>query len=342
MEQTQDSKVPISVFYSYSHKDKAYRDKLKTHLSVMRRQGLISEWYDQDIMPGQEWNNEINKHLRTADIILLLVSPDFLDSDYCSSVEMELALQRYEGGDAYIIPIILRPSDWKHPPLDRFHALPHRAKPVSTWTIRDEAYNDISQGLRRVVNSLRKSKGGNRVTLKDEHSMSVIKPLPKKTLPNGKNRSLNKALQKRREDHTVGEKLQEIARLIDNNFSFGEVGKRTKGFSFVLLFVFTILNIIVLPTLVYQWTNSTICVLSLIFFGLLFLIGITNKSGTAAYFAAVAFFVIWSVIGFIRVIGYYHFSLPLYWLVIIIFLLSLLQLELFRPRNRRRRFLRII
>jgi len=85
MEQTQDSKVPISVFYSYSHKDKAYRDKLKTHLSVMRRQGLISEWYDQDIMPGQEWNNEINKHLRTADIILLLVSPDFLDSDYCSS-----------------------------------------------------------------------------------------------------------------------------------------------------------------------------------------------------------------------------------------------------------------
>ena len=136
--------------------------------------------------------------------------------------------------------------------------------------------------------------------------------------------------------------VQEIARLIDNNFSFGEVGKRTKGFSFVLLFVFTILNIIVLPTLVYQWTNSTICVLSLIFFGLLFLIGITNKSGTAAYFAAVAFFVIWSLIGFIRVIGYYHFSLPPYWLVIIIFLLSLLQLELFRPRNRRRKFLRII
>ncbi len=63
MSQTQDIGIPISIFYSYSHRDKAYRDKLKTHLSVMRRQGLISEWHDQDIIPGQEWTDEINKHL---------------------------------------------------------------------------------------------------------------------------------------------------------------------------------------------------------------------------------------------------------------------------------------
>ncbi len=81
MSQTQDIGIPISIFYSYSHRDKAYRDKLKTHLSVMRRQGLISEWHDQDIIPGQEWTDEINKHLKTADVILLLVSPDFMDSE---------------------------------------------------------------------------------------------------------------------------------------------------------------------------------------------------------------------------------------------------------------------
>ena len=130
MEQTQELNVPISIFYSYSHKDKVYRDKLKTALSLMKRQGLISEWHDQDIIPGQEWTNEINKHLKTADVILLLVSSDFLDSEYCYTNEMELAIQRHEAGEAYIIPIILRPCEWKHSPLGRFHALPQRAKTV--------------------------------------------------------------------------------------------------------------------------------------------------------------------------------------------------------------------
>ena len=178
MQQTQNTNVPISVFYSYSHKDKAYRDKLKTHLSLMRRQGLISEWHDQDIIPGQEWDDEINKHLKTADVILLLVSSDFLDSEYCSTLEMELAIQRYEAGEAYIIPIILRPCDWMHPPLNRFQALPYRAKPVVRWTPQDEAFNDIAQGIRKVVNNLRKRKGAGKVSLKEENSISFIKPMP--------------------------------------------------------------------------------------------------------------------------------------------------------------------
>lgn len=195
MQQTQDSNVPISIFYSYSHKDKAYRDKLKTHLSVMRRQGLISEWHDQDILPGQVWTDEINKHLKTADIILLLVSPDFMDSDYCYTREMQLAMQRHDTGEACIIPIILRPCEWKHSPLGRFHALPYRAKAVSSWRSRDEAFDDIAQGIRRVVNNLRKSKGGNKVTLKAEHSVGQVSV--KKSLSRGKTRSLNRLLQKR-------------------------------------------------------------------------------------------------------------------------------------------------
>jgi hypothetical protein len=339
MSQIHDSNIPISIFYSYSHRDKAYRDKLKTHLSVMKRQGLISMWHDEDIMPGQEWTDEINKHLKIADVILLLVSPDFMDSDYCYSIEMEFAIQRHEAGEACVIPIILRPCEWSHSPLSRFQALPYRAKPVSKWTNRDEAFNDIAQGIRRVVNSLRKSKGGNKATLKNEHSITVpaTKPLPK-----SKNRSLNKLLQKKREDRSVGERVQGTLELIASSFSISEIGKRAKGFSLVLLFLFTVLDIIILPYFIYQWVGTTICILSSIIFGIFFLMGITNKNGAVAYFATFTFFVIWLLIGIVRIIGYYHLLLPLYWLVIIISLLSLLQLALFRPRNRRRRFPRIV
>jgi TIR domain len=179
LQQTQETNVPISVFYSYSHKDKAYQGKLKTHLSVMRRQGFISEFSDQDILPGQVWSDEINKNLKTAGVILLLISPDFMESDYCYTVEMDYAIQRHDAGEAFIIPVILRPCEWKHSPLGKFQALPLRGKPVVKWTPQDDAFNDIAQGIRRVVTRLRKRKGVSQVTLKEENSISFIKPLPK-------------------------------------------------------------------------------------------------------------------------------------------------------------------
>ena len=341
MPQSLDTVVSISLFYSYSHKDKAYRDKLKTHLSLMRRERLISEWYDQDILPGQEWSDEINKHLKTADIILLLVSPDFIDSDYCYTMEMEFAIRRYEAGEAWVIPIILKPCEWRHSPLKRLQALPYRAKPVTSsyWHNQDDAFNDIAQGIRKVANNIRKSKGGKIATLKDEHTVTVPTT---QSLPGTKSRSLNKLLQKKREDRSIGEKLQEARELIAKCFSVSEIGKRTKGFYLILLFLFTVLDIIVLPCLVYQWTNLALSAISFIIFGLLFLMGITNKNGAVAYFVAFTFFVIWLFIGIVRIIGYYHLLLPFYWLVIIVSFLSLLQLELFRPRNRKRRFSRIV
>ncbi len=260
-----------------------------------------------------------------------------MESDYCYTVEMEYAIQRHDAGEAFIIPIILRPCEWKQSPLGKFQALPLRGKPVVKWTPQDEAFNDVAQGIRKVVTRLRKRKGMSQVTLKEESSISLIKSLPK-----GSVRSLNKVLRTTRDDRSIGERLQSIVELTDKNFSFREIGKRAKGFSLFLLFLFTILNIILLPYLVYQWTNSTICIISLLLFGLLFLMGITNKSGTVAYFVTIAFFIIWSIFGFDRIIGFYHISLQQFWLVIIIFLLSLLQLMLFRPRNRGQRFLGII
>ena len=102
------SAPPIEVFISYSHKDEALREKLGTHLSLLKRQGVIDEWHDRRIGAGQEWAGAIDEHLNSAAVILLLVSADFVASDYCYDLEMTRALERHDAGDARVIPVILR------------------------------------------------------------------------------------------------------------------------------------------------------------------------------------------------------------------------------------------
>ena len=103
----------IELFYSYAHEDEALRNRLNNHLSLLRQQGFIRAWYDRDINAGSLWAQEIDAHLASARIILLLVSPSFLASDYCYGVEMKEAMRRHEAGEATVIPIILRPCDWE-------------------------------------------------------------------------------------------------------------------------------------------------------------------------------------------------------------------------------------
>src|SRR5215472_6110261 len=98
----------VKIFISYAHKDEALRDELEKHLSLLQRQGFITSWNDRQILPGTEWAYAISEHLNTAQIILLLISSDFLASDYCYSIEMERALERHEAGEAYVVPVILR------------------------------------------------------------------------------------------------------------------------------------------------------------------------------------------------------------------------------------------
>lgn len=142
---------PLELFYSYSHKDEDLRDKLETHLSMLKRQKVISQWHDRVIIAGQEWGGEIDEHLKSADIILLLVSADFLASDYCYDIELKLAMERHEAGEACVIPVILRPCDWSGAPFSKLHALPRNAKPVTIWSNHDEAFTDIVQGIRKAV-----------------------------------------------------------------------------------------------------------------------------------------------------------------------------------------------
>ena len=100
---------PVSLFYSYSHKDEALRGKLETHLSLLKDQDVIRDWHDRRIAPGTEWDGAISKNLEDAGIILLLISADFLASRYCRDVEVTRAMERHEAGTARVIPVILRP-----------------------------------------------------------------------------------------------------------------------------------------------------------------------------------------------------------------------------------------
>jgi hypothetical protein len=116
---------------------------------------MISSWHDRKILPGDEWNHQIHDHLETADIILLLLSADFIASDYCLDTEVETALRRHEAGEACVIPIVLRPVDWTGALFARLQALPTHGKPVTVWADRDEALLDVAQGIRKTAEHLR-------------------------------------------------------------------------------------------------------------------------------------------------------------------------------------------
>src|SRR6266446_8502742 len=145
--------MPVKIFCCYAHEDEALLNKLKTHLRPLQRQGLIDVWYDRDISAGTEWEQEIKQHLNTAQIILLLVSPDFMDSDYCYSIEMKRAIERHARGEATVIPVIVRPVYWHGEPLGKLQALPTDGKPVtsSDWHDPDRAWYDVTNGIYKVV-----------------------------------------------------------------------------------------------------------------------------------------------------------------------------------------------
>jgi len=146
--------MAFEVFISYAHEDQAFCKELDKHLSNLKRQQLISAWYDGDIMPGTEWQPQIMHHLQTDQIILLLISADFMASDFCYSIEMTQAMDRHRANQARVIPIILRPPDWKGAPFAGIEALPKDGKPVTRWPTHDDAFEDIVLGIRKAIKDL--------------------------------------------------------------------------------------------------------------------------------------------------------------------------------------------
>lgn len=142
-----------NVFVSYSHRDETLRNELQKHLSPMKREGLIDAWDDWRIDAGDELNRSISQKLENADVVLLLVSPDFLASNYCFDIEMRRALERHAAGEARVIPVILQPCDWQSTPLGQLKAVPTDGKPIMKFPNINDGFMDVVKAIRKVVPS---------------------------------------------------------------------------------------------------------------------------------------------------------------------------------------------
>jgi energy-coupling factor transporter ATP-binding protein EcfA2 len=142
---------PTRLFIAYASADEALRAELETHLTLLKREGLLDVWHDRRISAGSEWQGEIDQNLETAELVLLLVSSDFLASDYVWDVEIRRAMERREAGEARVIPVILRPCDWRSAPFAKLQALPTDGRPVVDWKSRDHGWLDVVRGLRSVL-----------------------------------------------------------------------------------------------------------------------------------------------------------------------------------------------
>lgn len=142
------------LFFSYSHKDEGLRDELETHLKLLQRQRIISTWHDRKILPGNEWDREIDNRIERAAIILLLISADFIASDYCWDKEVKRALERHTAKEATVVPVLLRSCDWKGAPFGTLQGLPTGMKAVTAWPDRDDAWTDVATGIRAIAERL--------------------------------------------------------------------------------------------------------------------------------------------------------------------------------------------
>lgn len=142
--------APIEVFLSYAREDEKLAEQFKKHLSILQLQGLVT-WYDLDMTPpGVNWREDINLHLDSAQIMLLLVSPDFLASNYAWE-EMQRALEKHQAGTTRVIPILLYPTFWKNTPLGKLSSLPRDGKAMTTWKSFDLAFLDVTRGIREAI-----------------------------------------------------------------------------------------------------------------------------------------------------------------------------------------------
>jgi internalin A len=145
----------LNLFYSYSHKDETLREELETHLKLLQRQGLIEQWSDRQITAGSEWEGEIDRNLENANIILLLISSDFIASDYCYDIEMTRALEKHEAGEARVIPVILRDVNWQSSPFGKLQAIPRNG---CVWRQsreeRDNRWLEVEEEIKAIVEEI--------------------------------------------------------------------------------------------------------------------------------------------------------------------------------------------
>ena len=200
-----------TVFFSYSHADEALRDELEIQLAMLKRQGLIETWHDRRIIAGSELDAEISIQIDQVEVILLLVSPDFLASRYCYDREMMRAMERHNAGDAVVIPVILRPCDWHDAPFGKLMATPRDGKPVTLWPNRDMAFLEVTRAIRDAI----KKMGGSTTV----ESRPQFHPSPAKTVdrPRSSNMQVSRTFSDREKDKFKVETFEYMAKFFENS-----------------------------------------------------------------------------------------------------------------------------
>lgn len=148
--------MSAKVFVSYAPKDESYHNELVKHLEPLQKSGVISVWHNRKILPGSTRAHEIDSHLNNADIILLLISSDFIASDYCWDIEVKQAIHLHESGKAIVIPVIVRTVDWKNTPFGKLASLPDDGRPVEVWNSIDVAMDNVVHSIQRLIEHQRK------------------------------------------------------------------------------------------------------------------------------------------------------------------------------------------
>jgi hypothetical protein len=209
-----------TLFFSYSHKDEDLRDRLETHLAMLKREGIIETWHDRRIAVGDGLSGAIDEQLEKADVILLLVSPDFLASNYCYDVEMARAMDRHRANEARVIPVILRHCDWRHAPFGKLLAAPKDGKPIVSWPDLDEAFVDVVQQIRAALPRVAPAPSTSAPT----RSGSTQNPLP---APRSSNLRMRRTFSEIDRDRFLDEAFEYMARFFET--SMGELEKRNSG-----------------------------------------------------------------------------------------------------------------
>lgn len=212
----------ISLFFSYSHADEALRDQLETQLAMLKRQGVITTWHDRRIGAGQEIDQAIDAGMEAAGIILLLVSPDFIASNYCYEREMTSAMERHAAKNAIVIPVILRPCDWHHAPFGKLLATPTDGRPVTQWPDRDQAFLEVAKSIRAATERLTKSVP---VAVAAAEVVSALRAPA--AAPRSSNLRMTKQFTERDKDAFKLETFEYIAQFFEN--SLGELQTRNPG-----------------------------------------------------------------------------------------------------------------
>ena len=201
----------IKLFFSYCHRDETMRDELEVHLSALKRQGTIESWHDRRIIVGEEWAEEIDHYLNEADIILLLVSPYFIASDYCYNIEMARAMERHEKGETRVIPVILEPCRWQGMPFGKLQAVPTDGKPISKFPNLHDAFLEVVQAIEKAVETdIRRRSKPFQQTRKNTVSQNYA--------VNNRPRSSNLGIRKHFTDHDRDTFLEESFEYIANFF----------------------------------------------------------------------------------------------------------------------------